>query len=174
MARKQPETARKETARDRGSRRQAAWKFPEAVFPIQRHGFEGQRDLGQGCRSAHTLTRAHTHSYIIYLFIHNRYKCLSEIKKGINSHGSGGGGRLGSGREPQDGAVECSPCSTEGGRTHPILKNINWPHDTILMRGNTGKGRVREPKPRIGAGAGRGEARILGNPAPWSLPVQKY
>lgn len=40
--RKQPETARKETARDRGSRRQAAWKFQEAVFPIQRHGFEGQ------------------------------------------------------------------------------------------------------------------------------------
>ena len=91
MARKQPETARKETARDRGSRRQAAWKFPEAVFPIQRHGFEGQRDLGQGCRSAHTLTRSHTHSYIIYLFIYNRYKCLSEIKKGINSHGSGWG-----------------------------------------------------------------------------------
>ena len=42
-------------------------------------------------KRSHTHTRAHTLIYIIYLFIHNRYKCLSEIEKGINSHGSGSG-----------------------------------------------------------------------------------
>lgn len=82
-----------------------------------------ERDLGQGCRSSHTLTRTHAHPYIIYLFIHNRYKCLSETRKGINSRGRRGSGfRAGA---AQDGSVECFPCSTEGGGTHPILKNIH-------------------------------------------------
>lgn len=69
--------------------------------------------------------------------------------------------------------MECFPCSTEGGVTHPILKNINWPHDTILMRGNTGKGRVREPKPKSGAGAGRGEKAGISGSQPLGFASPK-
>lgn len=125
------ETVQKETARDR-PKRQAASKFPEAVFPIQWHGFGGQCDLGQGCRSAHTLTRArtHTHPYIIYLFIHNRYKCLSETRKGINSYQEGSG----QGRRRRTGARGMFSMQQEGGLAHPTLKNIHLPHGIILMR----------------------------------------
>lgn len=116
------DTVRRDTARDRpietAGERQAAYKFPEAAFPIQGHGFGGRSDLGRGCRSAHTLTRTHTHPYIIYLFIHNRYKCLSETRKGINSYGRG----LGSGRETHDGHLECSPCSTRAAWPTRFLK----------------------------------------------------
>lgn len=62
-------------------------------------------------KAAEALTlsraRAHTHPYIIYLFIHNRYKCLSETRKGINNYREG----RGQGRRRRTGHVECSPCS---------------------------------------------------------------
>lgn len=73
-----------------------------------------------------------------------------------------GRGRLGSGQEPQDGAVECFPCSTEGGVTHPILKNINWPHDKILMRGKAGLGNLNR---ELGLGLSEGSWN-LGEPRP--------
>lgn len=90
------------------------------------------RDLGRRCRSAHTHSRAraHAHPYIIYLFIHNRYKCLSETRKGINSHGDGGRG---------DGARGMFPMQHRRRRGPPEVKikkkkNTNQPHGRIPMR----------------------------------------
>lgn len=87
-------------------------------------------------KAAEALTlsraRAHTHPYIIYLFIHNRYKCLSETRKGINSYweGSGQGRR----RRTGHGARGMFSMQQEGGLAHPTLKNIHLPHGIILMR----------------------------------------
>lgn len=88
-ARKQPEGPRQSEKRQLET--EAAQDRPPRSFQKQCFQFNGMALRANmtynKVAEALTYSRAHTHPHIIYLFIHNRYKCLSEIRKGINSQG---------------------------------------------------------------------------------------